>query len=69
MNPPIGHVGLWNPNCFSPVDDIGNDTKIPFYEMNDDNESYYEKLIYSFEELMHIKLNSHVICEHKYFYN
>jgi hypothetical protein len=67
--PPIDHVGLWNPNCFSPVDDIGNDTKIPFYEMNDDNESYSEELIYSFEELMHIKLNSHKICEHKYFYN
>lgn len=66
---PIDHVGLWNPSCFSPVDDIGNDTKIPFYEMNDDNESYSEELIYSFEELMHIKLNSHKICEHKYFYN
>ena len=26
-------------------------------------------LIYSFEELMHIKLNSHKICGHKYFYN
>jgi len=67
--PPIDHIGLWNPNCFLPVDDNGNDTKIPFYEMNDDNESYSEELIYSFEELMHIKLNSHKICEHKYFYN
>ena len=67
--PPIDHVGLWNPDCFSPVDDNGNDTKIPFYQMNNDNESYSEELIYSFEELMHIKLNSHKICEHKYFYN
>ena len=28
-----------------------------------------KELIYSFEELMHIKLNSHKICEHKYFYS
>jgi hypothetical protein len=67
--PPIDHVGLCNPNCFSPVDDIGNDTKILFYEMNDDNENYSEELIYSFEELMHIKLDSHKICKHKYYYN
>jgi len=67
--PPIDHVGLWNPYCFSPVDNIDNNTKIPFYEMNDSNENYSEELIYSFEELMHIKLNSHKICERKYFYN
>lgn len=67
--PPLDHVGLWDPSCFLPVDDNGNDTKIPFYQMNDDNESYCEELIYSFEELMHIQLNSHKICEHKYFYN
>jgi len=66
--PPIDHVGLWDSSCFSPVDDNGNDTKIPFYHMNE-NGSYSEELIYSFEELMHIKLNSHKICEHKYFYN
>jgi hypothetical protein len=67
--PPIDYVGLWNPSCFSPVDDNGNNTKIPFYEMNYDCIKYSEELIYSFEELMHIKLNSHKICEHKYFYN
>jgi len=67
--PPLDHVGLWNPSCFSPVDDNGPDTKIPFYQMNDNNQNYSEELIYSFEELMHIKLNSHKICEHKYFYN
>jgi|TARA_B110000467_G_scaffold97541_1_gene88205 hypothetical protein len=67
--PPIDHVGLWNPSCFSPVDNIGHDTKIPFYQMNYSNENYSEEVIYSFEELMHIKLNSHKICERKYFYN
>jgi len=70
--PPIDHVGLWEPSCFSPVDpvdDNGYDTEIPFYQMNDDGKGYSEELIYSFEELMHIKLNSHKICEHKYFYN
>ncbi|MBC8503053.1 MAG: hypothetical protein H8D35_08040 [Nitrosopumilus sp.] len=67
--PPIDHVGLWDPSCFSPVDDNGNDTKIPFYQMDNDNQKYSEELIYSFEELMHIQLNSHKICEHKYFYN
>ena len=40
-----------------------------FYEMNDNNQNYSEELIYSFEELMHIQLNSHKICEHKYFYS
>jgi len=71
--PPIDHVGLWNPSCFSPVYHDGNDTKIPFYQMNEgfknDYESYSEELIYSFEELMHVKLNSNKICEQKYFYN
>ena len=37
--------------------------------MSDDGKSYSEELIYSFEELMHVKLNSNKICEHKYFYN
>ena len=67
--PPLDHVGLWDSSCFTPVDDEGNDTKIPFYQMNDNNQNYSEELIYSFEELMHIQLNSHKICEHKYFYN
>ena len=67
--PPIDHVGLWNPSCFSPVFDNGNDTKIPFYQMNDDSKGYSEELIYSFVELVHIRLNSHKIVEHKYFYN
>jgi len=45
------------------------DTQIPFYHMNSHEKYYTEDWIYSFEELMYIKLNSHKICEHKYFYN
>jgi hypothetical protein len=67
--PPIDHVGLWDSSCFSPVDDNGNDTKIPFYQTDDDGNGYSEELIYSFEELLHIKMNSHTICYQKYFYN
>ena len=83
--PPIDHVGLWDPSCFSPVvvNDNSRDpynlsmgythhmetTKIPFYELDSNNETYSEELIYSFEELMHIKLNSHKIAEHKYLVN
>jgi hypothetical protein len=37
--------------------------------MNDNDQNYSKELIYSFEELMYIKLNSHKICENKYFYN
>ena len=64
--PPIDHVGLWDSSCFSPVEDIDNDTKIPFYEMNDSNSGYTEDLIYSFEELLHIKMNTPKIAHHKY---
>ena len=64
--PPINHVGLWDSSCFSPVVDSGNDTKIPFYQMSDDSSEYSEELIYSFEELLHIKMNSSKIVNHKY---
>jgi len=67
--PPIDHVGLWYSSCFSRVDYIDNDTKIPFYEMNEDPKSdieYKEKLIYSFEELLLIKTNSKKIADYKY---
>ena len=54
--------------CFTPVEDIDDDTKIPFYEMND-NGTYTEHKIYSFEELLHIKMNTPKITHHKYFMN
>lgn len=67
--PPIDYVGLWDSSCFSPVEDIDNDTKIPFYTMNDDPENnidYSEEQIFSFEELLSIRTNSSVIANHKY---
>jgi len=67
--PPIDHVGLWDSSCFRPVEDIDNDTKIPFYEMNENNSGYTEHKIYSFEELLHIKMNTPKIAHHKYLMN
>jgi len=67
--PPIDHVGLWDSSCFSLIDDIDNDTKIPFYQMNDEPKSdidYNEELIYSFEELLSIKTNMGIISDYKY---
>ena len=59
--PPIDHVGLWDAKCFSPVDTITDDTKIPFYTLKENSTEYEEQLIYSFEELLSVKINSPVI--------
>ncbi|MDA1347240.1 MAG: hypothetical protein O3C48_08510, partial [Crenarchaeota archaeon] len=64
--PPIDYVGLWDSSCFKPVYIIDDDTKIPFYEMNDNGLGYTEHEIYSFEELLHIKMNTPKIVDHKY---
>ena len=67
--PPIDYVGLWDSSCFSPLVDIDNDTKIPFYQMSENPDSdidYTEELIYSFEELLLIKNHSSVISNRKY---
>ncbi|MCH7647127.1 MAG: hypothetical protein IIA83_00765, partial [Thaumarchaeota archaeon] len=68
-SPPIDYVGLWDSSCFSPLVDIDNDTKIPFYQMSENPDSdidYTEELIYSFEELLLIKNHSSVISNRKY---
>lgn len=67
--PPIDHVGLWESDCFSPVDVIDNDTKIPFYQLKEnpkDDTDYEEELIYSFEELLSIKMRLPIISNHRY---
>jgi len=67
--PPINHVGLWEKSCFTPIDNIGNDTKIPFYSMNEDSKNdidYKEELIFSFEELLYLQTNSSKIANYKY---
>ena len=56
--PPLDHVGLWEKECFELVDIVDNDTKIPFYSMNDDGTDYHEELIYSFEEQLIQKMRS-----------
>ncbi len=50
--PPINHIGLWDKDCFTPVDIIDDNTKIPFYDLVDSPQSttdYTEHDIYSFE--------------------
>jgi len=61
--PPIDFVGLWDAKCFSPVDTITDDTKIPFYSLKEDSTDYEEHLIYSFEELFSVNINSPVIVD------
>lgn len=67
--PPIDLIGLWEPSCFSPVDNLTNDTKIPFYQLKEDpedNTDYEESLIFSFEELLSIQTKTPIISNHKY---
>ena len=50
--PPINHVGLWDSSCFTLVDIIDNDSKIPFYDLVNNPKStadYIEYDIFSFE--------------------
>lgn len=63
--PPIDHVGLWEADCFKPVNPLYNDGKIPFYELNlDSDNEYSEQLIYSYEELLSVKTNQPKIDEY-----
>ena len=78
--PPIDLVGLWDSECFEPVDGFSYDSKrekwiinpdmeIPFYEMNEDPKSdidYEESLHYSFEESLKIGLVLPVISDRYY---
>jgi hypothetical protein len=66
--PPIDYVGLWDSSCFSFIGTIDNDTKIPFYtkkKFSTTKYEYTEELIYSFEELLMIKINSPIIASYK----
>ena len=50
--PPINHIGLWDSSCFTLVDIIDNDSKIPFYDLVNNPKStadYIEYDIFSFE--------------------
>ena len=72
LKPPIDFVGLWNPDNFFryyPNDDSYNEEGVPFYELRKDtkdNSDYYERLIYSFEDILAVKTNLPKIAQRKY---
>ena len=63
--PPIDYVGLWDSDCFEAIDPYDPEVKIPFYEKNEDS-TYSEKMIYSFEELLRIKIITPIISDRYY---
>jgi len=70
--PPINHVGLWEPSNFFPYypnEDSLNEEGVPFYELkreNEDDSDYYERQIYSFEDILYVKTNLPKIVHRKY---
>jgi len=70
--PPINHVGLWEPSNFFPYypnDDTHEEEGVPFYELKKDTEDdsdYYERQIYSFEDILYVKMNLPKIVHRKY---
>ena len=72
LKPPIDHVGLWEPDNFFPYypsDDTNDEEGIPFYELKKDtkdNSDYFERLIYSFEDLLYVRINLPKITHRKY---
>ena len=61
----IGTEGLWDKSCFTRIEDIDEDTKIPFYKTFGPSD-YAEELIYSFEELLLLRINNGKITMRKY---
>jgi len=72
LKPPIDHVGLWEPDNFFPYypnDDSYNEEGIPFYELKKDtkdNSDYFERQIYSFEDILYVRINLPKITHRKY---
>ena len=58
LAPPIDHVGLWDSSCFEIVviDDLDKEPRVPYYDINEDTGKVQEKLLYSFEEILSIKM-------------
>jgi len=70
--PPINYVGLWEPSCFKLFIPTEDDKQIPFYELRHgtkDDTDYWEDSIYSFEELLSVKINLPVIRKAKRSYD
>jgi len=70
--PPINHVGLWESSNFFPYypnEDSHKEEGVPFYELkqeNEDDSDYYERQIYSFEDILYVKMNLPKIVHRKY---
>jgi len=72
LKPPIDYVGLWEPSNFFPYypnADTQEEEGVPFYELkqeNEDDSDYYERQIYSFEDILAVKTNLPKITQRKY---
>ena len=68
LDPPIDHVGLWDSSCFEIVviDDLDNEPRIPFYDINEKTEQVQERLLYSFEEILSVKTARKAISDRNY---
>jgi hypothetical protein len=72
LKPPIDFVGLYEPSCFFPYypnTNLQKEEGIPFYELQKDtkdNTNYTENLIYSFEDILAVRLNLPKILHRKY---
>ena len=63
-----GFVGLYEPSCFEMVeiDDKDNEPRIPFYEINNKTQEVEEVSLYSFEEILSVKMARADISYRKY---
>ena len=63
---------MWEPDNFFPYypsDDTNDEEGIPFYELKKDtkdNSDYFERLIYSFEDILYVRINLPKIVHRKY---
>lgn len=70
--PPINYVGLWERDNFFPYypnDDSNKEKGVPFYELKKDTKDdsdYYERQIYSFEDILYVRINLPKITHRKY---
>jgi len=64
----IGFVGLYDPSCFEivKIDDDDYEPRIPFYEINKETKQIQEVSLYSFEEILSVKMARADISYRKY---
>ncbi len=64
----IGFVGLYDPSCFEiiEINDKDQEPRIPFYEINENTQELEELSLYSFEEILSVKMARADISYRKY---